>query len=233
MLCVKHTGRGLFVLAALATVFLLRTYRLDAADPPAASPGDATAKQRILDSPAWQKALRDYSGWLSVQLTYDKSQVAELNSQLQEKIAPMSAAETQSFLEELQEKLALVLSPEAVEARTWAEGYLNVLNDAKAAEFRKQFPDVARMTPAQIKQAFSDLHARRAGVRATRRLSPRCGISRWPHFAKCTARRPRRQIPTGRSAPSGGGTSGSYAPRAQRTPYVPRPPLSFGFGYRW
>lgn len=234
MLRVQKIGKAFCVLAALVLVSPQLPIKLQAAESIAAAPDDATAKQRILDSPAWAEAMRKYDEWLSVQIKYDKSQVAELSRQLRERVAKMSAAETQGFLEDLREKLTLMLSPEAVDLRMWAAEYLDVLSDAKAAEFRLTFPDVAQMTAAQLRQALAAWDARRAQVRANRASFDRMRDQQVAALREMQ-RRDAEQMAAARSArraPSRS-TGGSFAPPAQRQPYVPRPPLSFGFGFRW
>jgi hypothetical protein len=132
-----------------------------AATPASAAGDEAATKKKILESPAWQQAMQGYHEWLSVQVIYDPQQVAQIKAQLTEKVHKMTAPQLAAFLEDLQKKLAILGSKEALEARAWAESYLNTLSTAYAEKFRSKFPDVANMTAAQVQQGLYDLQQRR------------------------------------------------------------------------
>ncbi|MGA2256747.1 MAG: hypothetical protein ABSG53_19025 [Thermoguttaceae bacterium] len=138
-----------------------------AAAPAAAANGDMAAKKQILDSPAWQQAMFGFNQWLSVQVLYDKDQVAQIKAQLKDKVKKMSAAQLRAFLEDLQQKLAILGSKEAIAARAWAEDYLTHFTAAAGEKFRKTLPDVAKMTAAQLQQALYDLQQRREAEAAS------------------------------------------------------------------
>jgi len=125
------------------------------------------AKKQILDSAAWQQAMYGFNQWLSVQVVYDKDQIPKLKAQLKDKVNKMSASQLRFFLEDLQQKLVLFGSKQAIEDRAWAEDYLTHYTAAAREKFRKTLPDVANMTAVQLQQALYDLHQRRAGEAAT------------------------------------------------------------------
>jgi hypothetical protein len=146
----------------------------------------------------------------------------------------MSAAELKSFLADLKKKLATLSSQEALETRVWAEQRLELLSDAKAAEFRKAMPDVANMTVLQVEQALEDIKQRRAADVASHKNFERfrdqeVAALRARQQAEAQAKAAAAAAATNvaRSSPHPGLQGGSYAPRTfQRFPGV-------GAGYGW
>ena len=143
-----------------------------AASPPPPAPAavattaaadETAARNTILASPAWQQAMYGFNQWLSVQIIYPKDQVPQIKAQMTGKVNKMSASQLRAFLEDLQQKLVLLGSKEAIDDRGWAEQYLNLLATPLAEKFRKSFPDVANMTAAQVQQALYDIRLRREG----------------------------------------------------------------------
>jgi hypothetical protein len=142
---------------------------LGADEKSAGKPAEAdAAKQTILDSDSWRQTMRGLEQWFSVQVIYDRQQVAQLRAEMRQKIAGMSAADLTEFEQSLQDKLAILQSPEAIETRAWAEAYLQAASESRAAEFRKRLPDVARMSAAEIAQALQNNQRERAAAIARR-----------------------------------------------------------------
>jgi hypothetical protein len=142
-----------------------------AADPGAASPPATPqdpAKQAILQSQAWRDAMIGYNEWLSVQVLYDKNEILRLKAQLKDKVAKMSADQLQAFLVDLQAKLTILKSKEAMDARALIEETFNVLNDRMVAKYRAQIPDIANMTAAQLQQSLDNFQQRHAQFIARR-----------------------------------------------------------------
>ena len=131
------------------------------AGPSAAVSDTMAAKKEILASPAWQLAMQGVNEWLSNQLVYDQDQAAQLMAQLSDKVDKMSAVQLQDFLQDLQLKLKIVRSPQAAEARAWAEDHLSKYTPAAAAKFRSTLPDVTKMSAAQLQQVLSQNLQRR------------------------------------------------------------------------
>lgn len=100
---------------------------------------------------------------------YDKDEIPKLKAQLKDKAKNMSASQLRFFLEDLQQKLAILGSKEALDDRAWAEDRLTHFAAAPAEKFRKTLPDVANMTAAQVKQALDDIRQRRAATVASQK----------------------------------------------------------------
>src|SRR4051794_27423779 len=76
---------------------------------------DDDAKNELFNSEEWRQTRRAFDNWLSVQRIYDARQVADVKRRLQKKIARASSRELRNMLEDMQEKLEILLSPEAGE----------------------------------------------------------------------------------------------------------------------
>ena len=203
-------------------------------DPTGAADGTA-AKQAILDSPAWMEAVRGFEEWLSVQVTYPKEQVPHLKATFQAQVDKMSASQLRIFLTDLEPKLAVLLSQEALEERAWTNMRLNLLSAAKAAEFRKSMPDVAEMTALQIRQALEELKQRRAADAANQEAfenfrNEQEAAARTQQLAEALAKAA-TTVPMNRTAADfHPGLNGSnYAPRTFRR----YPGIGAGYGGRY
>jgi len=122
------------------------------------------AKQKIFASEAWQQAMKGLNDWFSVQVIYPQSEVPKLKDEIVAECNDMTAAQLANWLSDLQQKLAIEKSPEAVEMRQYIGYNLSVASDAYAAKIRSTLPDVLNMTPAQVKQALYNLQQQRAAT---------------------------------------------------------------------
>lgn len=233
-------GKLWFVLL-LTIVFVFATRHGSGAEETNPAPAqDVEAKQKILESQAWKEAVRGFNEWLSVQIIYDKTQVAAVKQEFETKVDKMSSRELQDFLADLQERLVILGSKEALAARTWAEGNLNVLTKAKAEAFRKTLPDVAQMTSAQMVQALADLQQRRAAVRANQQA-----LANMRHEKIDMIESMNRQTAEANARATANMSSGAgFNSSVSRSPYTPRPVArwpgaftggygGYGYGYRW
>jgi hypothetical protein len=110
----------------------------------------STDRERILNSADWKQTMQELQQWSSIQQIYDKEQLATKRQELDEKIAGMSAAELSDFLTDLKQKLKILNSPEAREARQFLDETMAVAAPQYAKKIRAQLPDVADLTPAQL-----------------------------------------------------------------------------------
>lgn len=135
----------------------------NAAKPSAAeSASDEAAKQKIMNSPEWKQAKYAFDEWISVQQIYDKKRVAEIKQQLDAQIKSMNASQLQEFLEDMEHKLKILNSPEAQDARAWLARNMALAAAPYREKLRKQFPDVANMTAAQLDLAMREFEEKRA-----------------------------------------------------------------------
>lgn len=120
-----------------------------------------TARQQILQSERWRNAQHGLEQWLSVQQLYTPQEVAVLRAQFKSRLDRMSPAELQQQLERMEEKLAVLASPEAEDARRWLAQFLAVQAKYSDAQLRQMRPDIANMTATQIREELQRFQARR------------------------------------------------------------------------
>jgi hypothetical protein len=128
---------------------------------------EAEAREKILNSQEWREVERAWQQWLSVQEIYDKDDVARLKREFHNRIAQMDSRQLADFLEDMREKIQVLLSPEAQKARVWLGQYLAVHAVIPKDQFKKMVPDVAHMTSEQITESLQAWESRRASVRQT------------------------------------------------------------------
>lgn len=182
---------------------------------------DAAAKQQILQSEAWKAAMNRLDEWLSVQVAYRPEEIDDLQQRMRAKVAAMSSGELQEFLHQMDEKLNILHSPQGVQARRWANQYLELLSDARAAEFRQRIPDVVNMTAAQISDALVEIQQIQAD-KATR--SAQFDKFRQAEVQAANAR-DRAQAQAAAAARAATPASGNLHPGFYRSSYAPRQPV--------
>jgi hypothetical protein len=123
-------------------------------------------RRRILESDRWRRAYRTFNGWLSVQQVYTTEQLAALRAELAARVARMSPRELEEFLEDMEERLEVLTSPEAEDARRWLAEFFSMARNPEAQLGRSR-PDVLNMSAGQIRQELQWLEQHRAGRRQT------------------------------------------------------------------
>lgn len=121
------------------------------------------AKQAILSSKEWREVRRSLHEWLSVQKIYTPSEIAKIKAQVDSKIAQMTAQELQDFLDDMRDKVAILLSKEGEDARTWLAQYMAVRVVSKD-QWDKMRPDVVHMTAQQLKERLEQLNQQQAAA---------------------------------------------------------------------
>jgi hypothetical protein len=104
---------------------------------------------------------RTFNDWLSVQQVYTAEQLARVRAELSAKVAAMSPRELEGFLKDMEERLEVLTSPEAEDARQWLAQFLAVARNPEAQLGRSR-PDVLNMTASQIRQELQWLEQHRA-----------------------------------------------------------------------
>lgn len=184
-------------------------------DQPAGKPTAQTedaARRAIFDSDRWRRMERDFNEWLSVQTIYTGEQVDAIVADFQNRVKTMSPRDLENFLKDMEERLAVLLSPEAEDARQWLNQFLKVAANPEKT-LGRPLPDVANMTASQIRQEIHWLQQHRgarqqahsAGVQARQVQATRRPVQPpAPDRASWPANNPRR--------PS------QYAPQAELRP---------------
>ena len=141
-----------------------------ARDSSTANASESAQKEAILASKAWENMQAEFHDWLSLQVVLTPQQSAELKAKLNAEVDTMSAAELQTFLDQWDAKLKVLLGKDAAEAREWLAQNLVVMADG----YRKQFLDelgltnISDMSAAQIEQKILQIRAKRISLQKQR-----------------------------------------------------------------
>lgn len=157
-------GRAPLVALALTLVGPAASDAQNAAPPKAAGPADGAReaeRQKILDSEPWREAERKLNEWLAIQQIYSPDEVAALRAELAARVAGMSPDALKAFLSESEERLAVLMSPDADEARQWIAQILAVARNPES-QFGGPLPDVANMTAGEIRAELQRFQQRRS-----------------------------------------------------------------------
>lgn len=151
----------LFTLRHSAPIFVAVAIGLFSTPAPAqqksAADLDRDAKDAIFNSEEWRKARDGFTEWLSIQQKYTPEQVAQIKAAFDKQVSAMTAPQLRAYLDEMNTKLAIMLGPEAQEARNYIANYMSLSSAKRRAELRKKLPDFGSMTPAQMDQALNEL----------------------------------------------------------------------------
>jgi hypothetical protein len=192
---------------------------------------DEAAKRQIMASPEYREAQAAFREWLSVQQMYDEGQIKELRTELDQRIEGMSASELEEFLLAVREKLNILLSPEAQEARKWAANYMSVLATHKAEEFKKKLPDVVNMTNSELEQYLDTYRRQRQTTRQRQTFSER---EQATQVAMANAARKHQEQVYNRSWQQGQATAANQATaRASQRANIRRKGLDQKAGQAW
>jgi hypothetical protein len=127
----------------------------------AAANSQQAQRRAIMESERWRRANRRFNEWLSVQQVYPAEQVDAIRAELNAKVAKMTPRELEEFLQDMEERLKVLMSPEADDARQWLAQFLAVARNPEAQLGRSR-PDVLNMTASQIRQELQWLQQHRA-----------------------------------------------------------------------
>jgi hypothetical protein len=118
------------------------------------------ARREILESGRWRRAQRDFEDWLAVQQLYTQQEVAAIRRELKSRVERMSPVELEDFLVEMEDRLDVLHSPAAEDARGWVAQFLATARNAEE-QVRAKRPDVMHMTAREIRAQLERFHAER------------------------------------------------------------------------
>lgn len=179
---------------------------------------------------AVRTVLRDFDAWARVQTLYEPEQVKKFRARIVEKAGQLSGDDLAAFLADLTDRLHVLTSEEARDARRWLNQTLSVASDSYAKEIRSKLPDVAKLSAGELQEELDDFEARqtsnkqyRAGLEKTRQAQ-----------IKNIEQEKRRQEEANDRAALSDGNYSPYSPAAPRT-YTPyrRPVYPVYGGWRW
>jgi hypothetical protein len=149
----------LFIALALASA---STVRGQVAIPSASSVDSAQVAERraILESDRWRQARRGLNNWLATQRIYSADEVRMIKAEIDSKVSTMSASQLKDFMEDTEDRLAVLTGPDAQAAGQWVAQFLATARNAEE-QLRGKRPDVLNMTAAQIQQELDRFHRQR------------------------------------------------------------------------
>ncbi len=127
-----------------------------------AADSQAAELRKIFESDRWQRMGRLLNEWLTVQQVYPAEQVAAIQAELSAKVSQMTPNELEKFMQDMEDRLEVLTSPEADEARQWLAHFFATRRNPEA-QLRRSRPDVLNMTAGQIRQELDWLQQHRAG----------------------------------------------------------------------
>lgn len=141
-----------------------------AAGPPAKArdrgQSEKTRRELIGKSESWRNTFAGLDQWLSVQTRYDKDEIENIKRQISSRVEKMSNDELEDFRQNLDAKLAMVLSPEGRDILDWVAASRARAAPAYRQKMGIEYPDVARLTAAQLREQLDLLIRKRSKAQA-------------------------------------------------------------------
>lgn len=165
----------------------------------AAPAAPEAARRQILESDRWRHTEQRLHEWLSVQKVYTPEEVTALEAEFASRVATMSPTELKSFLEDMEERLAVLTSPEAEEARLWLGQFMAVARNPEE-QLGISRPDVLNMTASQVRHELQRLQqVRDSRLQAQAAFDRTRGIQAQAARDAQAARQAKRSPPTNRA----------------------------------
>ncbi len=108
-------------------------------------------RSEILESDEWDAMRRDFQEWLAVQQIYTVDEITQIVNELNDQALRLSEDELRDLLSDMQDRLEVLMSPEAAEARQWVARFLAVAQNPEQ-RLREIRPDVMSMSAGEIRQ---------------------------------------------------------------------------------
>ena len=118
------------------------------------------ARRAIIGSDRWRRAARQFDEWLSVQRIYRDDEVESIKAEMKQRVAHMSPSELEDFLDDMEARLHVLLSPETADVRSWLNQFLAVARNPEQ-QLGRERPDVLNMNASQIRQELQWLQQER------------------------------------------------------------------------
>lgn len=194
----------------------------------------APSATRNVDDPAAavRSVLREFDAWALVQRLYDPEQVKKFRARIVEKSGQLSGDDLAAFLADLSDRLHVLTSEEAREARTWLNQTLAVASDSYAKEIRSKLPDVAKLSASELEEKLDEFEGRQTSNRQYREGLDKTRQARIKNIQEDE----RRQEQANARAKVSTGPSSPYSPAGQPrtyTPYSRRAVYPVYGGLRW
>lgn len=150
------------VVLALLSTHASRAAAADAVG--AAGECDLARKADIMHGARWQQAIAELGGWLATQTIYPPAEVRRIKVRFNERVAAMSSYELEYLLDSIAEKMNLLNTPEARDAKAWLGEYLAAMSDARRARELRAVPNVLDMNAAELQQEIMRIDRQRGAL---------------------------------------------------------------------
>lgn len=118
-----------------------------------------------LDSKAWRRTMDALDEWFSTQTIYAPAKVGEIKKQIAEQVSDMSDDDREAFQQDLDAKLKMVFSPEGRDVLEWVAANLAAAAPAYRKKMDLKYPDLLKLTAAQLREQLDLLERRRSSAR--------------------------------------------------------------------
>jgi hypothetical protein len=125
---------------------------------------EASRRADVLASSRWRRAMHELDEWLAGQPVYPPQRVRQIKAEFAERVATMSSYELEYLLDQIDEKIEVLDSPAAREAREWVGRYLAVMADERRAALVATVPNVLDMSAAELAATLADVVGKRTRV---------------------------------------------------------------------
>jgi hypothetical protein len=187
------------------------------------------ARRQILESDRWKNAGAKLNEWLSVQQVYTPDEVAAINAELAARIAKMPPHELEKLLGEMEEKLAVLSSPEAADARVWLSQFLATARNPEQLLGRSR-PDLINMSAAEIRKEIQWLQQHRGSRQQVQTAFEQGRALQVQSAQQAQAARQQAQISPSRAATNNVGARSPYAPLTGRREVPLERPVIYDVG---
>lgn len=177
---------------------------------------EAEARNDILTSDRWAAAKQQFDRWLSIQTVYSEDEVTAIKSDLLNQVVSMSSAELREFLDQMEARVQILMSPASMDARQWASRF----TEKRKREIRKEYgvEDPIRLSADEMAAALQQFAADRQSRRTASSDFQRSRSLQ----ASAAAKRRSTQTAVRSAARARPTPSSAYAPRN-----VPRTPKTY------
>ncbi len=157
---------GLCAAVALAVATFSTDHSRAAAvdDAPDRASCDLARKADIMHGAQWQRAIAELGNWLTTQTIYTPAEVRRIKVRFNEQVAAMSSYEIEYLLDSVEQKMRLLDTPEARDAKAWLGEYLSAMSDARRARELRNVPNLLDMNAAQLWEEIQRIDRKRGAL---------------------------------------------------------------------
>jgi hypothetical protein len=131
---------------------------------PAEAECDLTRKADIMHGAQWQRAIAELGNWLTTQTVYTPAEVRRIKVRFNEQVAAMSSYEIEYLLDSVEQKMRLLDTPEARDAKAWLGEYLSAMSDARRARELRNVPNLLDMNASQLWEEIQRIDRKRGAL---------------------------------------------------------------------